>query len=55
MSRHRIRYLTTEGRYVCSKRYCPFSTNNLTEAMAHTVTENKAVASDQEPTDARAA
>ncbi len=45
MSRHRIRYLKDEGRYVCSRRYCTFTSNNLTVAMAHCVGENKAVAS----------
>lgn len=55
MSRHRIRYLQSEGRYVCSKRYCAFTTNNLTEAMVHVTEENKAVASQPESHSAEAA
>ncbi len=55
MSRHRIRYLAAEGRYVCSRRFCKFTTDNLTEAMVHCVEENKAVASFAESTCAEAA
>jgi hypothetical protein len=55
VSRHRIRFLAAKGQYVCSKRYCPFTTNNLTEAMVHCVEENKAVASTPENPHAEAA
>jgi hypothetical protein len=55
MSRHRTRYLAEKGLYVCSRRYCTFTSPNLTEAVAHCVTENKAVASDQESNRAEAA